>query len=540
MKRFILIAAVFCMLSVSAFAKDALKVDISIDNDFIKGTVSVDGAGASKPISIRVLDENGTYNFADVIYTNKSGEASFEYVNSGTTGTYNFTAYSPEKNEKADVVFKFFDSDYRIVMINEFNQMLTDRSSASEYVEKYAQALDITGYYSEIGSSAGFDSTILSAPGEAAEVKDINKMLNDAVLLSLINEKHNGELLKRMFTDEKFEEYLKFITGNGGESILNSLSDDIRNSFYTYVANGSYTTAGQLLEAEKNILLTQGIKNASLAAETKMLIEAYKNKGWLNLSESQDMDRACGYLTGKSYIDLRAVEEAYNNYKEESGNTNPGGGSSGGGSSGGGSKSSSVIAFNPPLINENVTEKEQLFSDVELTMWAEKAIRKCVESGILTGMGDETFNPSGKLTRAQAAVIICKLAKLSESGKDFGYNDVNSGDWYAGYVNAVTEAGLFYGIGENEFGVNGTLTREQAAAIFWRYLEKNGASAGENRYVFEDDDKISDWAKEAVRALVGLGIISGKTDKLFAPEQPLLRSEAAVILSNILDYVNRD
>ena len=537
MKRFILVAAIFCMFSVSAFAKDALNVNISIDNDLIKGTVSVDGAGASKPISIRVLDENGTYNFADVIYTNKSGEASFEYVNSGTTGTYNFTAYSPEKNEKADVTFKFFDSDYRITMVNEFNQMLTDRSSASEYVGKYAQALDIAEYYSEIGSSAGFDSVLLSASGEAAEVRD---MLNDAVLLSLINEKHNGELLERMFADEKFKEYSEFITGSGGESILNSLSNDIRKPFYTYVANGNYTTVGQLLEAEKNILLTQGIKNASLATETKILIESYKNKGWLNLSESQDMDKACGYLTGKSYLDLRAVEEAYNNYKEESGNTNTGGGSTGGGSSGGGSKSSSVIAFNPSSVNGNVTEKEQLFSDVELTMWAEKAIRKCVESGILTGMGDETFNPSGKLTRAQAAVILCKLSKLSESGKDFGYKDVKSDDWYAGYVNAVTEAGLFYGIGENEFGVNGTLTREQAAAIFWRYLEKNGASTGENTYVFEDDDKISDWAKEAVRALVELEIISGKTDKLFAPEQPLLRSEAAVIISNILDYVKRD
>ena len=68
MKRFILVAAIFCMFSVSAFAKDALNVNISIDNDLIKGTVSVDGAGTSKPISIRVLDENGTYNFADVIY----------------------------------------------------------------------------------------------------------------------------------------------------------------------------------------------------------------------------------------------------------------------------------------------------------------------------------------------------------------------------------------------------------------------------------------------------------------------------------------
>ena len=171
-------------------------------------------------------------------------------------------------------------------------------------------------------------------------------------------------------------------------------------------------------------------------------------------------------------------------------------------------------------------------------MWAAKDIEKAVNAGILSGMGDGTFNPSGNLTRAQAAVIMTKLAGLELGDTDFGFEDVNSSDWYYKYVGATCSAGIFYGLSDSVFGVNATLNREQAAVIFWRYLQNNGFEKKEKELNFDDTESISDWAKEAVSTLLEYKVIAGKTDNLFMPDKPLLRAEAAVIISKILDLTN--
>ena len=271
-----------------------------------------------------------------------------------------------------------------------------------------------------------------------------------------------------------------------------------------------------------------------------LVLNAYKDKGWLNLTNTISMETISKALSKKSYSTLTEVENAYNAYRENYVYIDTsGGGSSGGGSSSGKGSSGGVTMYAPDNREETqIKENNVLFSDVELTMWAAEAIEKTVKAGILSGMGDGTFAPYGNLTRAQAAVILTKLAGLELNDTDFGFSDVNSSDWYYKYVGATCNAGIFYGMNESFFGAAETLNREQAAVIFWRYMNNNGFEKKESDVVFDDSDEISEWAREAVASLMKYKVIAGKTDKLFAPDKPLLRAEAAIIISRILELNN--
>ena len=535
MKKIILVILTLILCAASASAKS----DVSVSEDTVTINVELSEKKKSQTVSLQVYDENGQLNFADIIYSDKDGKAASEYKNNGATGVYSWQVFAENETERG--TFKFYDRTYRDKMLSDFNDMFKNSGSLSEYMKEYGEALGIDGAMDilksdESGKKPTLDSMALKNTAAAENTEQIKKYIRGVTFAAVAEETKSADGMKKLLSLKIFSDYMNFAMYNT-KPLISELNADIQNAFYSKLAQSSVVKEDEIIELMKNSLLTSAAEHAAIASELSKALGVYSENGWINLSSRVNKDGATASLVGEKFADIGAIEKKYNSYKTSSGTT--GGGGGGGGSSSGGKKSTGSsggqVAFTPSEGKTDTGSQKQLFSDVELAMWAAEPIRKAVEAGILTGVGDGKFNPSGELTRAQAAVILCRLAGIEPGEVIDGYSDIRSSDWYAGYASAAIRAEIFFGMSETEFGANLSLNREQAAAVFWRYLNGRGISAKEYKAAFEDDSQISGWAKEAVYSLGSLGIISGKTDSMFCPDRPLLRSEAAVIITKILE-----
>ena len=209
--------------------------------------------------------------------------------------------------------------------------------------------------------------------------------------------------------------------------------------------------------------------------------------------------------------------------------------SAGGGGGGGGGASipkDSVNVFVPEAEEVVVVPKEDTtFTDIE-NHWAKDVITKFVKTEIITGYPDGTFKPNNTVTRAEFSVLIYKMLSLSPVFEN-QFGDVNEGDWFYKYINAVGSKGIVTGY-DGIFNPNAPVSRQDMAVMVYRMLEI-GDSA-DYSYNFKDHANISDYAVDAVYSLENMGVING-SDGRFEPKNNATRAEAVKILSNALEFV---
>ncbi|MDD4754311.1 MAG: S-layer homology domain-containing protein, partial [Desulfitobacteriaceae bacterium] len=161
--------------------------------------------------------------------------------------------------------------------------------------------------------------------------------------------------------------------------------------------------------------------------------------------------------------------------------------------------------------------------------WAEDNIKELVALGAVNGYPDGTFRPNDIITRAEFAVILVKALKLEpQNGKVFADT---AGHWAEEAVATAEYYGIVSGYNANTFGVKDPITREQMAAMMVRAVKLTPVT---EELTFIDNDKISDWASEAVAAAVNNGIINGYPDKTLRPQGNATRAEAVTVINNAL------
>ena len=127
-------------------------------------------------------------------------------------------------------------------------------------------------------------------------------------------------------------------------------------------------------------------------------------------------------------------------------------------------------------------------------------IEFCLDNGIMTGTGADTFSPDDTITRAQFATMFYRLAGSPDAGESSQFTDLTQ-DWYKKPVAWAAANGILKGTGKATFSPDDTVTREQIAAVFYRYAKAKGldvsnVSSGLDSY--NDYSEISDYAKTAV------------------------------------------
>jgi hypothetical protein len=163
--------------------------------------------------------------------------------------------------------------------------------------------------------------------------------------------------------------------------------------------------------------------------------------------------------------------------------------------------------------------------------WAEDAIRSLVGSGAINGYSDGTFKPDKTVTRAEFAQMLVNAMEIPAANNSEVFADTES-HWGKASIAAAYAAGIIYGYGDNKFGPDDPVTREQIVAMVIRTAKLTGPSG---QLSFADNEAISDWAKEPVAIAVANGLITGYSDQTFRPGNNATRAEAAVIISLALE-----
>ena len=197
-------------------------------------------------------------------------------------------------------------------------------------------------------------------------------------------------------------------------------------------------------------------------------------------------------------------------------------GPSGGGSGSGGKRANA----------DKADKNESPFRDISEDDWFYEDVLFAHEEGLLTGTAKRTFSPYANTTRAMMATVLWRMDGEPETKADSRFTDVAGGQWYSDAVAWADENGIVKGYGTGAFGTNDAVTREQFAAMLYRYARYSGRviQTGNDLTDFKDAGKVSSWAQDAMLWAVHNGIITGKPGKLLDPQGTATRAEIAAML----------
>ena len=169
------------------------------------------------------------------------------------------------------------------------------------------------------------------------------------------------------------------------------------------------------------------------------------------------------------------------------------------------------------------------FSDVAADAWYAEAAEYVRDNGLMSGVSATAFAPNDAMTRAMLAAVLYRLAgSPTVSGSD-AFTDTVEGAWYSDAVLWASQQGVIGGYGGGLFGTSDPVTREQIAAILWRYA---GSPASDRGTDFADENAIASYAMDAVDWVRTNGIMNGKGGNMFDPKGNTTRAEVAAILMN--------
>ena len=177
------------------------------------------------------------------------------------------------------------------------------------------------------------------------------------------------------------------------------------------------------------------------------------------------------------------------------------------------------------------------FTDVSEKDWFYGDVMFAYENGLMIGTGNAQFRPHGTATRGMMATILWRMAGSPAPKGNNSFTDVEAGTWYTDAIAWTAENGIFLGYGNNKVGPNDSITREQLAAIFFRYADYKGCDMNAKGELdkFRDAGKVSDYARAAMQWAVGSGLIQGKPDGVLDPQGTATRAEIAAMLHRFLE-----
>jgi len=179
------------------------------------------------------------------------------------------------------------------------------------------------------------------------------------------------------------------------------------------------------------------------------------------------------------------------------------------------------------------------FRDVNMDDWFYSYVNFAYTYGLFNGTTSTTFSPGTAMTRAMFVQVLANLENVNRSGYTSSrFNDVTGGQWYTAAVEWAAESGIVNGINADLFAPNSPMTREQMLVILYNYMKFKGYEIPDSQSKsFSDESEISSWALEAVQALQGIGIVSGKPGNLFDPKATATRAEVATIFVRFVEYL---
>ena len=174
---------------------------------------------------------------------------------------------------------------------------------------------------------------------------------------------------------------------------------------------------------------------------------------------------------------------------------------------------------------------DNVFADVNGNAWYAEAVQYVNDNDIMSGTGNNEFSPQENTSRAALAAVLYRAEGSPAVDVQNEFVDVDSDAWYTDAVSWASTEGIISGYGNGLFGINDPVTREQIAAILWRYAGSPDAVSSEN---FADESSISSYAVKAVDWVRNNNIMSGKENNMFDPDGYATRAEIAMVLFHFM------
>ena len=212
-------------------------------------------------------------------------------------------------------------------------------------------------------------------------------------------------------------------------------------------------------------------------------------------------------------------------------------------------KSDTVYTFTMPAsavkvgvsyVKATETPSETKFNDVSANDGFASAVDYVTGKGMMNGTADNTFSPKANTTRGMVVTVLYRLEN-QPSTSAASFTDVASGAYYANAVAWANANGIVSGYGSGKFGPNDKVTREQLAAILYRYAQykKYDVSVGEDTNIlsYNDAQSISSYAIPAIQWACGAGVVTGKSGSKLDPKGNATRAEVAAMLMRFCENV---
>lgn len=175
------------------------------------------------------------------------------------------------------------------------------------------------------------------------------------------------------------------------------------------------------------------------------------------------------------------------------------------------------------------------FTDVKENDWFYDSVKYAYENDLMKGISNTEFAPDSDVTRAMFVTVIYRMENEPQTGK-CAFTDVESGSYYENAVAWANENGIVSGISEECFAPNEPITREQMAAIIYRYAAFKGYDITTSSSTsYTDNDNISDYAKNAVIWAAEKSVMTGNTDGSFAPKANTTRAQVASVFMRMVE-----
>lgn len=181
---------------------------------------------------------------------------------------------------------------------------------------------------------------------------------------------------------------------------------------------------------------------------------------------------------------------------------------------------------------------EKNFKDVDENAWYIDSVNSLEKLGIIKGFKDNTLRPDNYSTREEMTAVICRLYDIIEHNltiphKEIEFKDRDEITWSKQYIRIMYVLDIIKGYEDGTFRPKNKITREEAAVIINRLLKSKNVNLSKSDIRFEDDSKISDWAKDDIYKLKSKDYIKGYKNN-FKPKEYITRAEIFQIIHNIL------
>jgi uncharacterized repeat protein (TIGR02543 family) len=191
-----------------------------------------------------------------------------------------------------------------------------------------------------------------------------------------------------------------------------------------------------------------------------------------------------------------------------------------------------IVSVSGGSASFKIIDNTKRFDDVNTSHWFNDAVMYAASREIMNGTGSNLFSPNVNMTRGMLAQVLYNYENKPDTDAENIFNDVGDTAWYADAVRWAADKGVVTGYGNGVFAPEQNITREQLAAMLWRYAGKP-AAAGQ-KASFSDLNQVSSYAKEAIAWATSNGILNGKGNNILDPKGYATRAQVAQMLKNFI------